>query len=266
MCKTGIATQFNGVMYRSKTEAQYAYLFTKLGIAFAYEPENFEVGGGLGYCPDFHLLDIDEWFEVKGEMNEDDILKITGFQKLLGKKVFIGKMIAGQFQIMDLEDNDLSDELFGEYDPHRVAMYMHDAREFDFSAGEPTSSNAEVDLKLQTWYLKYVMNKPGATFYKYDYEKHMYINTLQDQNTYEEWSYKILISIDTDGWFLVRLVDGDKLIMGMPTDHIEWVSKLTATMFRTAYELVKNEQHETFQQIVERGNSKAMAVATLGHK
>ena len=42
------------------------YLNTK--INFEYEPKTFHLGDCRSYTPDFHLIDTDEWVEVKGNI------------------------------------------------------------------------------------------------------------------------------------------------------------------------------------------------------
>ena len=55
-----------GIQYRSRIEAQYAYIFEKLGWDWEYEPIDLE-----GYIPDFIIKFGDEEFliEIKGDTN-----------------------------------------------------------------------------------------------------------------------------------------------------------------------------------------------------
>ena len=60
-----IETIFEGVIYRSRTEARWAVFFATLGVAFDYEPERIELSSGESYLPDFFLSNFDAYFEVK---------------------------------------------------------------------------------------------------------------------------------------------------------------------------------------------------------
>jgi len=63
-----IPSRFNGIEYRSRTEARWAGFFTKLGVPFAYEWDWFKTPEG-GYLPDFYLWpgrSCSSWLEIKG--------------------------------------------------------------------------------------------------------------------------------------------------------------------------------------------------------
>ena len=60
-----IETHFDGVMYRSRTEARWAVFFSELGLAFNYEPERLKLSDGESYLPDFYLPELSAYFEVK---------------------------------------------------------------------------------------------------------------------------------------------------------------------------------------------------------
>lgn len=60
-----IETHFDGVMYRSRTEARWAVFFSELGLAFKYEPERLKLSDGESYLPDFYLPELSAYFEVK---------------------------------------------------------------------------------------------------------------------------------------------------------------------------------------------------------
>lgn len=65
-----IETEFDGVMYRSRLEAQTALFLKKLHLKYLYEPHVIDLGDGVNYVPDFYLPDIDTYIEVKGGHNE----------------------------------------------------------------------------------------------------------------------------------------------------------------------------------------------------
>lgn len=60
-----IETEYNGYLFRSKLEAQWAVVFDSLGIRYEYEPEGFELEDGTRYLPDFYFPDQYTYGEVK---------------------------------------------------------------------------------------------------------------------------------------------------------------------------------------------------------
>ena len=72
---------YDGQVYRSKIEAQWAYFFDQIGVPFQYEPEVTVLPNGRHYCCDFFLpdMDIDQdtdvgsreargvWIEIKNQ-------------------------------------------------------------------------------------------------------------------------------------------------------------------------------------------------------
>lgn len=87
-------TKYNGYLFRSRLEARWAVFFDACGVEYEYEPEGFDLGDGLHYLPDFKLKNvilyhgfgkighgkgIDIHVEVKGEMTEEDAIKIKRF-------------------------------------------------------------------------------------------------------------------------------------------------------------------------------------------
>lgn len=61
-----IETEYNGTLYRSRTEARWAVLFDVAGLDFQYEPEGYVLESGQ-YVPDFWISGLDAFFEVKPE-------------------------------------------------------------------------------------------------------------------------------------------------------------------------------------------------------
>ena len=61
-----IPTSFNGITYRSRAEAKWAWFFDKCRIHVQYEPEGFKTEAGW-YLPDFQLMEAPRptYFEVK---------------------------------------------------------------------------------------------------------------------------------------------------------------------------------------------------------
>lgn len=62
-----IPTKYDGIKFRSKTEAHWAVVFNELKIKWEYEKEG--AGDGReGYCPDFYFTDWGIWVEIKGKV------------------------------------------------------------------------------------------------------------------------------------------------------------------------------------------------------
>jgi hypothetical protein len=59
-----IETAYNGILFRSRTEARIALFLDLMGIEWSYEPEGFDVNGQW-YLPDFYLPLYDAFWEVK---------------------------------------------------------------------------------------------------------------------------------------------------------------------------------------------------------
>lgn len=62
---TAIPQVLNGIRYRSRTEARWAYFFDLAGIEYEYESEGFDLDG-IWYVPDFWLPKARVFFEIKG--------------------------------------------------------------------------------------------------------------------------------------------------------------------------------------------------------
>lgn len=60
-----IETQYRGYRFRSRTEACWAVWLDAAGITWQYEPEGYELGGGMRYLPDFFLPHQNVYLEVK---------------------------------------------------------------------------------------------------------------------------------------------------------------------------------------------------------
>jgi hypothetical protein len=60
-----IETIYSGIRFRSKTEAKWALFMDIIGCKWIYEPEGYDLGNGVFYCPDFYLPDIETFLEIK---------------------------------------------------------------------------------------------------------------------------------------------------------------------------------------------------------
>lgn len=116
MAIQAIETLYNGIKFRSRLEAKWAYFFDLAGIVYRYEPTAFKLDDGTIYLPDFFLPDVGDrannglWVEVKGELTDADVNKVeqfSGFRELAdgGFPDFNSLVLAG-----DIPNN--SDELW----------------------------------------------------------------------------------------------------------------------------------------------------------
>lgn len=65
-----IETRYKGYRFRSRLEARWAVFFDALNLEWEYEPEGFELSGGVRYLPDFLIGDT--WLEVKPSSGADN--------------------------------------------------------------------------------------------------------------------------------------------------------------------------------------------------
>lgn len=86
-------TIYNGIKYRSITEARWAIFFGELELKVKYEEERITLIDGQKYLPDFYIPEFDCYFEVKA--NNDDIVIDEASKALtlarMGKKVLLAK-------------------------------------------------------------------------------------------------------------------------------------------------------------------------------
>lgn len=61
-----IETTYNGIKYRSRTEARWAIFFDKLGWNAEYEAEGYDLDGEW-YLPDFFVPEINSFCLIKGK-------------------------------------------------------------------------------------------------------------------------------------------------------------------------------------------------------
>ena len=74
MIKQGKIIQYGGVKMRSSWEVKWAKYFDENEIKWEYEPQKFK-SEEVNYIPDFWLPELKMFFEVKGVIDEKDILK-----------------------------------------------------------------------------------------------------------------------------------------------------------------------------------------------
>ena len=90
-----IQTWYNGIKYRSRTEARWAVLFDKLKIKHEYEVEGFVMEDGTCYLPDFWLPTFEGgmYVEVKGNFTQDERELCRDFCYESGHKVLMAEGI-----------------------------------------------------------------------------------------------------------------------------------------------------------------------------
>lgn len=85
-----IETIYKGYRFRSRLEARWAVVFDGLNIEYQYEPEGFVLEDGEKYLPDFYIVTLDCYFEVKGLLpTEDEIRKASKLAESTGKFVYL---------------------------------------------------------------------------------------------------------------------------------------------------------------------------------
>lgn len=80
-----IETHWKGYRFRSRLEARWAVFFERMGLAWEYEPEGFDLGENGWYLPDFRVLTPQGkpiWYEVKPEGKFSD-RKVDAFERAL---------------------------------------------------------------------------------------------------------------------------------------------------------------------------------------
>lgn len=84
-----IDTEFDGYLFRSRTEARWAHFYKSLGIPYDYEPQGYEMDG-VRYLPDFWMPSLDAWIEIKGaEPTEAEFRKAQLLGDGTKKKVYV---------------------------------------------------------------------------------------------------------------------------------------------------------------------------------
>jgi hypothetical protein len=58
-------TIYKGVRFRSRLEARWAVFWDELKVKWEYEPQTFKFADGTQYTPDFWIVDLALWVEIK---------------------------------------------------------------------------------------------------------------------------------------------------------------------------------------------------------
>lgn len=85
-----LRTTYNGVQFKSRTEARWASYFDLMGVEWRYEDEAYELPSG-GYLPDFYLPLHDCYAEVKGDDGFDLVAmrKVYELSDATGRQVLL---------------------------------------------------------------------------------------------------------------------------------------------------------------------------------
>lgn len=145
-----IETVYKGYRFRSRLEARWAVFFDACGVDWEYEPEGYDLGGGLYYLPDFLLhglvgrVEGDLYVEVKGVMTKEDAEKIRRFagEKLVGEYcaperpvLVVGKIPDGS-NMIDV-DNYISEVGYDGMNNTGISQFNFETIDGDFFAAHP---------------------------------------------------------------------------------------------------------------------------------
>ena len=78
-----IKTEYGGIEYKSRLEADIAWIIKRMKYEFEYEPINFLLPSGIHYWPDFYIPDIHLWIEGRGYQTDKGQKQIEEFSGLI---------------------------------------------------------------------------------------------------------------------------------------------------------------------------------------
>lgn len=155
-----IETRYKGYRFRSRLEARWAVFFDALGLSWEYEPEGFELDGGVRYLPDFRLTvcgGVPVYVEVKppAPLPKAEAEKIYTFGQLItsscenagfiavkGDPVHADALMTGSFggarrtSVLSFGDYVITWQLFSGKSRSAVKAAAFAAREARFEHGE----------------------------------------------------------------------------------------------------------------------------------
>jgi hypothetical protein len=99
-----VKTNYKGVIYRSKLEADFAYFLDKNGLNWFYEPMNYLLSNGKHYIPDFYIPELKLWVECRGYYSKESSEKVL----LFGEMINFG-LIAPDMSTRDYDKYDKND-------------------------------------------------------------------------------------------------------------------------------------------------------------
>jgi hypothetical protein len=78
-----IPTTYKGTQFKSRMEADVAFVLDAMGMEWVYEPESFLLDDGTHYMPDFWIEQQRLWVEVRGYESEKGVRQIRQFSQFL---------------------------------------------------------------------------------------------------------------------------------------------------------------------------------------
>lgn len=97
--RLSIPTEYKGITFRSKLEADWAFFLDALRMRWEYEPQGRIVNGVFTLC-DFRFPDLGQWLEIKGVWTPAEHEKYEAFARAIAPaELFIGgpKGVLGTF-------------------------------------------------------------------------------------------------------------------------------------------------------------------------
>lgn len=84
-----LPTRWNGIIFRSRTEARWAVFLDFLKVPYEYEHQGYDLDGTY-YLPDFYLPSLDDYLEVKASSpDKEEQRKAEKLATATRKRVFI---------------------------------------------------------------------------------------------------------------------------------------------------------------------------------
>ncbi|WMJ87767.1 hypothetical protein [Anaerocolumna sp. MB42-C2] len=133
-----IQTYYNGYLFRSRLEARWAVFFDACGVEYEYEPEGYDLGNGMMYLPDFLLHGVDGrdggdlYVEVKGQMNDNDAIKIKRFYNMGKDPKGYDKSRTAILVVGKLPEGDCIDDIISYIGDKAYSGHKHWPNEFNF--------------------------------------------------------------------------------------------------------------------------------------
>jgi hypothetical protein len=79
--RKAIPTCYRGTSFRSRLEADAAFLFDRLGLGWEYEVHSFLLDSGHHYRPDFLIRHRALWVETRGYSTPEGDAQVEGFSR-----------------------------------------------------------------------------------------------------------------------------------------------------------------------------------------
>lgn len=114
----GIKTMYRSIQMRSKLEAKFAFFLDNLKIIWIYEPKTFLLSSGIMYKPDFYLPELNQWIEVKG--NIEDHNKEISKQFVIDNRSTLILISSKDIFWYSYKDGNYSDEEYTENEAEEV--------------------------------------------------------------------------------------------------------------------------------------------------